>query len=197
MRIARWRAGFTLIEVTIALVLIGLVLANVGMVMRSSSAAFELRNSLSNLDLQADTTLDRIALAVMGSSPDTLIPSQSAPLWSSQIEYQKNLGMEDGKPVWSAPERIEETAQKEQVVWTQNPDGAGARSVVWTNWVRSLLEGELANGIDDNGNGLVDESGLSFAFQGKTVDIRLSLQREGPDHRTLTRTVQTRVTCRN
>ncbi len=191
------RAGFTLVEICIALVLVGLVIANISMVMRSSSAAFAMKSSVGDLDAQADITLDRISLALMGSSPESVVPIQSAPLWSSQVEYQKNVGVQDGQPVWSAPERIEAVIPKRQVVWTQNPDQANERNVVWSNSVPDQLAGEKANGVDDNGNGLVDEAGLCFAFHGKTVEIELTLQRPGPDHRMLTRTVHTRVTCRN
>ena len=123
--LARDRGGFTLIEVMIALTLIALVLANVGMVVRSSSSAYELQMSLSYVNTQANITLDRIALALMGSSPDTFIPTQQAPAWTMDVEYQKNLGIQDGEPVWSDPERIEYLTQQERVVWTEKPELPG------------------------------------------------------------------------
>ena len=75
------------------------------------------------------------------------------------------------------------------------------RSVVLTNWVPELLEGELPNGIDDNQNGLVDERG--FCIQrvadaaGDALLVRLSLQRRDANRRPLTKTIQARVRVRN
>ncbi len=34
-------------------------------------------------------------------------------------------------------------------------------------------QGELDNGVDDNGNGLIDETGLAFAFDGDVCTILL------------------------
>lgn len=193
----RLRAGFTVLEVTITLALVSLVLVNVGMVMRTSTSAYQSGASLSDLDAQADRTMDRIAMALMSSSRDSVTPLQESPTWTRDVEYQLNIGVEDGKPVWSDPERIEAVVQQGQVIWRQNPALVNERRVVWTNWVSSYLEGELPNGIDDNGNGLVDESGLAFSFQGRMVTIRLTLDREGPEGRRMTRTLETRVTLRN
>jgi hypothetical protein len=65
------------------------------------------------------------------------------------------------------------------------------------NWVRELLEGELPNGLDDNGNGLIDESGLSFEIDGDTITIRLTLERFDAEGTLITRTVETAVTLKN
>ena len=60
-----------------------------------------------------------------------------------------------------------------------------------------LLEGELPNGIDDNGNGLIDEPGFSIDFEGRAVNVRLSLERRGATGRNILRTAETRVRLRN
>jgi hypothetical protein len=59
------------------------------------------------------------------------------------------------------------------------------------------MEGEVMNNLDDNGNGLVDESGLCFTFEDNTVTVRLTLEAEGPDRATLSRVFQGLVFCRN
>lgn len=40
--------------------------------------------------------------------------------------------------------------------------------------------GEANNGIDDNGNGLIDEGGLAFEVVGRELRMWLALQRPGP-----------------
>ena len=42
-----------------------------------------------------------------------------------------------------------------------------------------LLEGETDNSLDDNGNGLVDEPGLCFHFEGDSIHVLLTIQLSG------------------
>jgi hypothetical protein len=53
------------------------------------------------------------------------------------------------------------------------------------------------NGVDDNGNGLVDESGLTFISEGSSVTIWLSLERIGPENKPVTYSRKAVITCRN
>jgi hypothetical protein len=43
----------------------------------------------------------------------------------------------------------------------------------------------------------VDEKGLSFEVDGPMVRITLTIERPGPDGKPVTKTLETRVTCRN
>ena len=80
--------------------------------------------------------------------------------------------------------------------WSRNPETNEEVRVVWTSLVSPYLEGEIPNGMDDNGNGLIDEKGLSFVVDRNAVTIRLTLD-QLVDGRMVTKTVQTTVTCRN
>ena len=191
------RAGFTLLEVLIALALVGLVIANVAMVMQTGTKAYQMESSLGDLEIQADRTLDRIALALMASSRESIDPSAQAPFHASAVNYEQSLGVEDGEPVFGPAERIEMTVQEGRVMWRERPEEPSERSVVWTNWVSAFLEGEVQNGLDDNGNGLIDETGLSFEVVGSRVTIRLTLEREMPDRSVRRISRETVVTCRN
>jgi hypothetical protein len=59
------------------------------------------------------------------------------------------------------------------------------------------MERELANGADDNANGLTDESGLTFDVDRKKVTIRLTLERADQSGEKIKVTRSTEVTCRN
>jgi hypothetical protein len=83
------------------------------------------------------------------------------------------------------------------IVRRENAGTASERTIVLTRWVRELLEGELPNGEDDNGNGLIDEPGLSFDVIGEVWTIRLTLERPDNKGRLVTHTVQTSVKTRN
>ena len=88
-------------------------------------------------------------------------------------------------------------ADKNRVVWSEDPGSARERRIVWSDWARRLLAGELPNGRDDNDNGLIDEQGLSFDLDGNSIVIRLTLERSGADGVLVARTLEARVTCRN
>jgi prepilin-type N-terminal cleavage/methylation domain-containing protein len=171
------RAGFTLLEMTIGLVVVGLVLGNVVMMMGSSNDAYDRESSKANLELQLDQTLDRIVLALMSASRDSLDPGASNPAFHTALQFRQSLGVQDGEVQTSPQERIEFVVEGGEVIWREQPGEPDGRSVIWSRWTSQFLEGELLNGEDDNGNGLVDETGLSFVIEGSRVTVFLTLER--------------------
>ena len=132
---ARARAGFTLLEVLIAITILGMIAANVVMVTRSSSKAYESGASLSTLDIQLDNTMDRIAMALMAARKESLTPNNPSPLWTDFLIFDQSQGFEGGMEVIGDLERIELVPGPEQIVWKQRPGALDERRVVWTNWV--------------------------------------------------------------
>lgn len=191
------RAGFTLLEALIALTVVGLVLGNIVMVMRSSSDAYDEETSKASLELQLDQTLDRIVLALMAASAESLEPGASNPAFHDRMEYMQSLGVNDGELVLSAPERIEFRLEGGEVVWLERPGEPGERAATWSRWVRPFLEGELPNGVDDNGNGLIDESGFHIQRIGTMLTVRLCVQEAGGGGTSERASVVTSVTLRN
>jgi hypothetical protein len=189
------RAGWTLIELSIAVILVTVVMGKAVYVMHSALGLASSETASMHVEDQARRVMDRIALAIMGSDRGTLVP-QIEEVHSDRIRYSFSLGLEDGEVVWSDPEEIRLGGTRTEVEWRENLDQAEEKRVVWTNLVSPLLEGELVNGVDDNGNGLVDEDGLSFVIEGELVVIRLTLQRPEAG-RTVPQTIETFVTCRN
>jgi hypothetical protein len=185
-----------LIELIVAIALFALVSVNVTMLVRVSSRSQAENMSASVLDDQAQRAMDQIAFAIMGASRDKLFPADEAPSDTSRLRYEVNLGVENGAVVWSDPQLIELSGDT-LLAWRERPGEDDERRVVWCNVVRPFLEGEVVNGSDDNGNGLIDERGLSFVLEGDTLTIRLTLERGGPDGSPVTRTLTSIVTCRN
>ena len=197
-RIPHPRRGLSLVEVLIALGLMGIVLGNVYMVIGKGTKSYGTQTGDSVADAHARRTLDRVALAVVGASRSTIYDAMEAPFSGSEINYQTCLGVEDGEVVWSAPQRIALTQDNgRQVTWFEQPGLENERRVAWSNWVTQLFEGEMANGLDDNSNGLKDEKGLSFDLEGDSVIIRLTIEKPGVDGEPIVKTLSTRVTCRN
>jgi prepilin-type N-terminal cleavage/methylation domain-containing protein len=191
------RAGFTLIEAVIALALVGLVVTKLTLVMEEARRAHQEESVALALQDQAMILLDKIAYAIVGSSATRLTPKQLAPLASATIQFQVSLGVEDGQPVWGDPEVIGLMEDTGQVYWGQNVGAAEERLVVWANTVSQMLEDELLNGIDDNQNDLLDELGLAFVVDEKSVTIRLTLETVREGGKTQQVTQETVVTCRN
>jgi len=190
------RAGWTLIETVLAALLVTGVMAKAAFVVNTALGLASDESASMHYEDQARRVIDQIALAVMGSDRDTLIPSIEE-LHTNSIKYSFSLGLEDGEVVWSAPEEIHLGDSGNSVEWLENPGAAEERKAVWTTLVSPLLEGEIVNGIDDNGNGLIDEDGLSFVLDGDRIVIRLTLRRPEVDGRTVQQTVEEVVCCRN
>lgn len=188
------RAGWTLVELLLAAGLTGLVMTKASLVLREAFGAAGRSTAAMHSEDQARALIERISLAIMGSDRDTLFPAAES-VHSSQIRYSMSLGLEAGELVWSDPEeiRLDGTA----VEWSENPGTVDERAVTWTTLVSPLLAGELVNGVDDNGNGLVDEEGLSFVLEGDSVTIRLTVRRPEVDGRTVEQTVESVVCIRN
>jgi hypothetical protein len=190
------RSGLTLIETTIVAVLAVGIVAKIAFVVDAALGLASDQTASQHYEDQARRVLDRIALAVMGSDRETLLP-QIEELHSDRIRYTSSLGVEDGEVVWSAPEEIRLDDGRTRIEWRENPDEAEERRVVWSNLVSPLLQGESVNGADDNGNGLIDEDGLSFVLEGSRIVIRLTLRRPEVDGRAVEQTVEAVVHCRN
>lgn len=191
------RRGFTLIELMLTISLVGLVMVNVWMVLRESSDAYSARTVDYDAEVQAQRALDRICEALIGSNRDSLMIALENPLFESRLDFEINIGFEDGQPVFGEPQRIELEQADDSIVWTQLAGEDEERRAVWTRHVRDLLEGEVLNGEDDNGNGLIDERGLNFSVDGKMIVVRLTIERPGPKGGLVTKTLESRVTCRN
>ena len=83
------------------------------------------------------------------------------------------------------------------LVLVRNVGLTSQQRVVLCHNVRELLEGEIANGIDDNGNLLDDEPGFFIQKAGRVVTIRLSIEGISPQGQVLVRTAESSARMRN
>ena len=204
---ARRQAGFTLIELMIAVVILGLVSMNMLMISRSGTSAVESEAFRTTLEDEADLTAERVRKALLSAAADTLDPIVGRPLGSASLRYQTVLGTDDaGEPVHGDPERIAwaaDDAGSGRVLWTRSPDLDGERTLVWSKAVPPLHQGEESNGLDDNGNELADEPGLVFAVEEapglreREVSAWLTVLRTDPNGRPAPSRRHLVVTCRN
>ncbi|MEO0649458.1 MAG: hypothetical protein AAFZ65_02120 [Planctomycetota bacterium] len=146
---------------------------------------------------QARVVIDRICDSLKSSDRLSLAPVLT-PQGSSRIDFRYSLGWEDGATVWSPDHRIElDPNSPADLYWRRDPESNEELSVVWSRTVQDLLEGEEDNGVDDNGNGLVDESGLSIVVTGNLLTIRLSLGTVVSGGEEIESTIERTLTVRN
>jgi hypothetical protein len=181
----------------VVVALTSLVAVKVGLLMQMRATTESREMTVMMVDDQARRVLDQVAYAIMGAGRDRLIPDPEAPLHSTELRFEVSLGVVDGEVVWGDTQAVGIDADSSQLAWRERPDQADERRVVWCNTVRDFLEGEVINGADDNGNGLVDEKGMTFVLEGNRVTILLSLERTDEKGNPVTRTVESVVTCRN
>jgi hypothetical protein len=199
------RGGFTLLETAVAVVLLALVIGNVYTILGGTSRDLGDRNVRFEADTQARRALERIAMAIVGSHESSLYAQPTSPDSEAFLDYEEFLGLQDTngdgieEAVMSPRMRIAlEEEPGGQVTWYENPGEPGQKQVVWVKDVPQFAVGEIpANGLDDNGNGLLDESGLAFVKEGRSVRIVLSLRVPDGKGGFLDRQVETTVTCRN
>lgn len=210
------RRGFTLVEVCIGSTVLALFLGAIGAVMLSARGVYEQGLSSAALDAQARRTVQRVATELTGAVRGSLpVPLPEAPMGASAITFTTCTGFAGGGMLESTPTRIELRpdprdapdgadndndgfTDEQQVVLVRNAGMGDQTEAVICGNVRRFLQGEVDNMADDNGNGLIDEQGLSFELTGtSTLTIRLTL--EGRDGRGLlvARTVETSVHMRN
>ena len=192
---ARDRSGFTLLEMSVALVLLVLVIGNVYSLLRQSSKAIGAQNSTFDIDTQAQRAMDHITMAIVGASDATLTdkdgaPPVSEPFSMSTLLYKESLGVQDGTLVTSPQQRIEYTNTTGEVTWVENPGTADEKRVVWSKNIPPFLMEEIANGI-------IDETGLSFVKEGRSITIFLTVRRTTADGHVFEKSLQDTVTCRN
>ena len=126
------RQGFSLLELLFSMATLGTFLGTMILVMGQGSRAARTGMVRQSVEGLARRTLDRIANELMGAVAETLDPSPAAPWGSSSLSFQRIEGYSAGAVQWSPV----------------------------VEFGLALDEGELDDGADNNGNGLIDERKL-------------------------------------
>jgi len=209
------RAAMTLVELAISTTLIGIILSAIGLTVLTGKENFRQGMTAAALEVRASRALDRIVTELQGAGGLALSPDPVPPLGSSSLEFSVCTGYVGGARQWTPLIRIQRvddpldppdgldndsdgTIDEGRVVLVRDAGGLNELQVTIVSGVRRFLQGELPNLVDDNGNGLDDEGGLSFVVNDdRTLTIRLTLEARDPRGQPLVRTVQTSVHMRN
>jgi len=127
------RAGFTLLELVLAACIFGLLLGGVTYFQSKASSHSREISARSRAETQARRAVERVLDELSGISSALLVPDPIGALGSDQLTFQKPATVSNaGVVAWSTPDRL----------------------------ALALDDGETDNGLDDDGDGLVDERKL-------------------------------------
>ncbi|MFN0244250.1 MAG: hypothetical protein ACKVWV_15280 [Planctomycetota bacterium] len=211
-------AGFTFVEVCISLTVLALMLGAIGTTVFTSKRTYQDGMTVAAIEARARRAIDRIAHEMVGARSDFFTPALVDNTTYSSLRFTTCEGLVAGAMQWSTPTQINIVADARdpndgvdndgdgltdecRIVLARNAGAADQIQAVLVDQVREYLEGEngAVNLLDDNGNGLVDERGLSFTYddESETLTIRLTLEARDQQNRLVTRSVETAVHMRN
>ncbi|MCK6448910.1 MAG: hypothetical protein L6Q99_21145 [Planctomycetes bacterium] len=208
------RAGFTMLELAIASLVLLVVLGAMVQALTSGSSAYQEGTSITQVDAQTQRLLDRIADELRDADSSTLAPPATAPFGSRTLTFNRCQGFAAGAIVHGPTQTIRAVLDDGELDNGVDDDGDGlvdeqrvelvpdlanpGQVLILGRNVREFAIGELPNGLDDNLDGLRDEGGLSFLHDGAgTVTVQLTLERPTRGERTVLRTLRTSVRLRN
>jgi prepilin-type N-terminal cleavage/methylation domain-containing protein len=210
------RSGFSLIELIISIAIMTIIVLAIYGVLEISTSTYHTGTAKTQMENVARSIVQYIAANVQAASRGTIrdpntgaAPSQLSP--SSTITYQVSLGSDgSGNLTLGAPHTVAWTLDDSNPLdvmvnigkVTYTDGDLGFTKDLGVNVAQNLdLSDEVpANGVDDNGNGLVDEAGLPglcFIYNNGSLLILCTVQ--GMDHRgqLIQATVHTTVFIKN
>jgi type II secretory pathway pseudopilin PulG len=206
------RAGFTLVEMAVAIAFFLLLMSSAVVAARGGMDAFRSSQDLSDLETRARRALDRAVYELVACGASELSPNPTGDFGASDLTFRTAVGLVGTAPVWSdftslafeySPGEANDGVDNDgnglvdegELVLTRDVGGADQR-IVLCRGVREFLEGEVGDGDDDNGNGVTDEAGFNVRRVDNVLFVRLSLEEAVPTG-TLVRSLETAVRLRN
>jgi len=208
------RAGYTALELVIAVSLLAMFFLGAQRVANNAVGAFRGTRLTAKVEDELRRGLNRTAAELIAVRSGTLDPTLETDFGMDEIVFTSVIGVGPGGPTYGNATRIgldladgeaddgvdndgDGLVDERCLVLQRNFGLAGERRVVLCRSVREFLDGETENGVDDNGNDVVDERGFSVHRRGNVLDIRLTIEQADKDGRPITRTVETTVRMRN
>lgn len=208
------RAGFTIVELLIAVALLGLALSGAAMVSRSGSEVHRTSVAVQDVEQRLHRALEQVSGALTTAGADYLVPTPVEGLAYGSLQFQQVIGhtgttpdlgptielateIEGNEADNGADDDGDGLVDERELVLTLDVGGANEQRVKLVSGVLELLEGESSDGLDENGNGLVDEPGFHLERNGDVVAVRLSIGDQDPQGRLVVRTAELDIRMRN
>lgn len=209
------RAGFTVIEMMIAVLMVAVMLSALGVVSFTGRNAYEQAVTMNDLDSRGARALGRTAEELTTISGTQMNPMPNGNAGTEVLDFVQAVGFAAGAPIWGPNMRIgaeyesgevddgadndgDGLVDERMVVLTRDVASLSPKRVVLVRGVREWGDGEIANNnIDDNANGVTDEQGFNMHLVGDVISLRLWLEAVDADNQIVVREVQNTVRLRN
>ncbi len=207
--------GSTLLEMLLVVVLLSSAVGSLFTLGDTGTRLFETGVTRAELEGRARRALDQLARELASARATSIAALPATPLWQEGIDFDQvgAIRAGDGRITWSTcraefrrePAELDDgvdndadgTVDEGLLVLVLDQGGPDEREVVLAHDVREYLEGEIGNGADDNGNGLIDERGVAFERLDSDLCLHLTLETLDPAGRAVIRTLETTVWSRN
>lgn len=212
----RQRAGLTLLETLIAVLVATALIGAVGLTLQRADRAFQESQAGAETERLCERALERLAREFVDADRNSITLLPAAPLPATTLQLRRTQGWSAGSLVLGGPRRLRfeldpaETddgldndgdghVDEGRVVLTTELGTAAENTLTLVENVRALAAGETADGADENGDGRVDEPGFfgEFDAASSTLRLRLTLERRAPDGGPVVRSAQISVRIRN
>jgi len=213
------RAGYTLVEMMISVVVLALLLGSVGLVGMSNRRAFEQGAGSADLEVQVRRVVDHVVGELIrtgtNGAVNVLVPDPIQGTGTEDLAYMKAEGIQNGATDWAdtwyrlywdyevgeIDDGVDNNGNglidEGRVLYTRDLGKASEKTIVICHNVAEYLEGETANNLDDNDNGLKDERGFCIERVDDALLVRLTLETRVADSGLQARTIETSVRPRN
>jgi len=189
-------SGMTIIEMAVTCLLMALVFGSLAMALASSRTVFERGSRTMTLEQDSSRILRRLTDALRGADAASLPLVPPSPLSSAVMDFQTQEGYDGKTWTWSGPRRLVFDPAAGTLSWIDDFGLPTEKQSVWARNIPALFDGEIANGADDNGNGLIDEGGFCITREGNLLVLRITVDGQGPVDGGSTRTAEVRIALR-
>jgi prepilin-type N-terminal cleavage/methylation domain-containing protein len=126
------KSGFTLLELMITVLILAGVMGSISLIAQASQRAYQTGAVKADLEARTAATIEQVVAELSIAGRGTLTPDILPGVGVDALQYMQATGMDAGEVVWTPMRRL---AFEYEI-------------------------GELDDGIDNNGNGLIDEGRL-------------------------------------
>ncbi|MFT5052545.1 MAG: prepilin-type N-terminal cleavage/methylation domain-containing protein [Chlamydiales bacterium] len=191
------RSGMTLVEIMISVTILSLVGMSLQTIVNVLGNSYTSGIRRIALDTSGARTMLELIGALRMSERSSLSALPAAPFSATSVTFRRTDRVVDGLTEWIDPERIVYDPAIGEVHWIEYPGLPEELVTHRCRGIAPMLEGEIANGVDDNGNGLIDEPGFCLDLEDDVLTARFTLQGTDAQGRLTQRTWTRSIECRN
>lgn len=204
-----------MVELMLALSILAMLIMAVTQSGASVTRLFSVSVSRVSIEQQLRQSMGRISDELRHASLESFDALGTAPLWSNATGFDRIEGIDavHGEGQWrsmrlelrlgmgetddNTDEDGDGLVDERRLVLVRDFGGPDELELTLLRGVPELFPSESPNGLDDNGNGLLDETGFALFVEDGALQILLSKSGLDSDGRLITRSIRSAIILRN